>query len=164
MDALSASYLLNFLLPLWVVTATPASAQQAPDGPPPAAERSQVVDGIEIQYGVVPAARAFPAHKQNPGGERAHGGTPSLDDHHVDVALFDAATKERIVKARVWATVRELSTAGKRKRLDAEAFNGAVSYGNYFSIKGQGPFKIVIKAEIPGRENPVEAQFDYRLR
>lgn len=164
MDALSASYLVNFLLPIWLVSASPASAQETTDGPPPAAEHARVVDGIEIQYGVVPSARAVPAHKQNPGGERAHGGTPSLDAYHLDVALFDAATKQRITKAKVWGTVRELNTAGKRKRLDAEAFGNAVSYGNYFSIKGEGPFRIVIEVEVPGRKAPVQAEFDYRNR
>ncbi len=164
MDALSASYLLNFLLPIWLVTATPASAQETTEAPSAAPERARVVDGVEIQYGVVPAARAVPAHRQNPGGERAHGGTPSLDAYHLDVALFDAATKQRITQAKVWATVRELNTAGKRKRLDAEAFGNAVSYGNYFAIKGEGPFRIVVEAEVPGRKAPVQAEFDYRNR
>lgn len=161
MDIASASYLLNFLLPLWLA-ATPAKAQESATATPPAA--AMVVDGVEIQYGVAPAARAVPAHQQNPGGERAHGGVPSLDAYHVDIALFDAATRTRIANAKVWATVRELNTAGKRKRLDAEAFGGAVSYGNYFSLKGEGPFKIVVQAEIPGRKTPIEAQFDYRTR
>lgn len=165
MDALSASYMLHFLLPLWLATAAPAAtAQEEAVGPPRASERAKVADGIEIQYGVVPAARAVPAHQQNPGGKRAHGGTPSLDAYHLDVALFDAATRARIADAKVWATVRELNTAGKRKRLDAEAFGGAVSYGNYFSIKGDGPFQIVVEAEIPGRKGAVQAQFDYRQR
>lgn len=165
MDGLSASYLLNFLLPLWIVTATPpAIAQEESVGPPAAAERVKVVDGVEIQYGVVPAARAVRAHQQNPGGERAHGGTPSLDAYHVDVALFDAATRARIPNAKVWTTVRELNTAGKRKQLEAESFGGAVSYGNYFAIKGEGPFRIVVEAEIPGRKAKVQAEFDYRNR
>lgn len=165
MDALSASYLLNFILPLWLVTATPqATAQEESVGPPAASERVKVVDGVEVQFGVVPAARAVPAHKQNPGGERVHGGTPSLDAYHVDVALFDAATRTRITNAKVWATVRELNTAGKRKRLDAEAFANAVSYGNYFAIRGEGPFRIVVEAEIPGRKASVQAEFDYRPR
>lgn len=164
MDGQSASYLLNFLLPLWLVAAMPAAAQEESVGPPTASERAKVVGGVEVQYGIVPAARAVPAHQQNPGGERAHGGTPSLDAYHVDVALFDAATRTRITDAKVWVTVRELNTAGKRKRLDAEAFGGAVSYGNYFAIKGEGPFVIVVDAELPGRKTPIQAQFDYRNR
>lgn len=164
MDGLTASYLLNFVLPLWLVTASPAIAQEETVGPPAAAERVKVVDGVEVRYGVVPAARAVRAHQQNPGGERAHGGTPSLDAYHVDVTLFDAASRARIPTAKVWATVRELNTAGKRKRLEAESFGGAVSYGNYFAIKGEGPFRIVVEAEIPGRKEPIQAEFDYRNR
>lgn len=164
METLSAAYLLNFLLPLLIAGA--ATAQETPP-PEPAAqlERRKVVDGIELLYGMVPAARAVPAHRQNPGGERTHGRNPSgADDYHLDVALFDAATGARIPDAKVVATVRELNTAGKRKKLDAEAFGGAVSYGNYFTLRGEGPFRIVVEATVPGRKKPVEAEFEYRTQ
>jgi hypothetical protein len=167
MDGLLATYLLQFLLPLWLVTGpAPARAQEPAfaEAPVPA-ERRKVVDGIDVVYGIVPAARAVPAHRQNPGGERSHGGTPSGEDvYHLDVALFDAATRVRIANAKVRATVREIGAAGKRKSLDAEAFDKAVSYGNYFTLRGQGPFRIVVEAQLPGRKKAVEAEFEYRTQ
>lgn len=167
MDGLTATYLLQVLMPLWLVTAPgPVRARYTvPTEAAVPAERRKVVDGIDIVYGIVPAARAVPAHKQNPGGERAHGGTPSgRDVYHLDVALFDAASRARITDAKVRATVRELNTAGKRKTLDAEAFGGAVSYGNYFTLKGEGPFRIIVEVRLPGRKKAVEAQFEYSTR
>lgn len=167
MDGLTATYLLQFLLPLWLVSAPgPARAQDTvPAEAAVPAERRKVVDGIDIVYGIVPAERAVPAHKQTAGGERAHGGTPSgRDVYHLDVALFDAASRARISNAKVRATVRELNTAGKRKKLDAETFGSAVSYGNYFTLKGEGPFRIVVDVRLPGRKKAVEAEFEYRTR
>lgn len=167
MDGLSATYLLQFLLPLWLAAGpAPVRAQQELALPEPAAqaERHKVVDGIDVVFGIVPAARAVPAHQQNPGSERAHGGTPGRDAYHVDITLFDAASRTRIADAKVWATVRELNTAGKRKALDAEAFANAVSYGNYFSMHGDGPFRILVEARLPGRRTAVEAEFEYRTR
>lgn len=161
METFSAAYLLNFLLPLLIAGSATAQETPAPELAAPA-DRRKVVDGIDVMYGMVPAARAVPAHKQNPGGERTHNGNPSGgDDYHLDVALFDAATRARITDAKVVATVRQLGTAGKRKTLDAEAFNGAVSYGNYFTLRGTGPFRILIEATVPGRKTPVEAEFEY---
>lgn len=158
----SASYLLNYLLPIWLA-ATPAAAQEGEATAPPG--QAQVVDGVEIQYGVVPAARAAQAHRQKGAGKHPHPGAPSgADQYHVDVALFDAATRARITDAKVWATVRELNTAGKRKRLEPETFGDALSFGNYFRIRGEGPFRIVVEVALPGRKTPIEAQFDYRTR
>lgn len=162
MNSLSASQFLHFLLPLWLAAGSPAATAQETAQ---VAERHKVVAGIEFRYGIVPASRAVPAHKQNPGGERAHGGTPSGDNsQHLDVALFDAASGARIIDAKVWATVRELNTAGKRKQLDAETFGDALSYGNYFNLHGEGPFRIVVEVRLPGRKEPVEAEFEYRIR
>lgn len=166
MDGLFATYLLQVMLPLWLVAAPgPARAQEPAAEAAIPTERHKIVDGIDIVYGVVPAARAVPAHKQNPGGERAHGGPPSGNDvYHLDVALFDAASRARISNAKLRATVRELNTAGKRKPLDAEAFGNAVSYGNYFALHGEGPFRILVQAQVPGRKDAVEAEFEYRTR
>ena len=159
MDGLFATYLLQVMLPLWLVAAPgPARGQEAAK-PPVQAERQKIVDGVNIVFGIVPAARAVPAHQQNPGGERAHGGMPGRDAYHVDIALFDAAGGARIADAKVWATVRELNTAGKRKRLEAETFGNAVSYGNYFSLHGEGPFRVAVEARLPGRNKAVEAEF-----
>lgn len=163
LDTLPVVYLLNLLLPFWLATAPgPVRAQEAVS--PATAERQKRVDGVEVVFGIVPAARAVPAHQQNPGG-RAHGGTPpDRASYHIDIALFDAASRARITDARVWATVRELNTAGKRKQLDAETFGNALSYGNYFTLHGEGPFRIAVEARLPGRKQAVETEFEYRTR
>lgn len=129
------------------------------------AERHKVVDGVDIQYGVLSAAAVARAHPQNHPEGRMHGGPPAgKDSYHLEVALFDGAGGKRIADAEVWATVREVGLAGKRKKLDSEHIEDAVSFGNYFTMRGDGPFRIVVEVKLPGRAKPVEAQFDYRVR
>lgn len=127
--------------------------------------RSKMVDGVAIQYGILSAAAVARAHPPNHAEGRMHGGPPSgRDDYHLDIALFEVATGKRISDAQVSATVSELGLAGKWKKLEPEHLADAVSFGNYFTMRGDGPFRIVVEARLPGSAKPVVVQFDHRVR
>lgn len=121
------------------------------------------VQGIEVYYGLMPAqvAGKHPA----PHEERAmHGGVPSKKDaYHLVVALIDAAG-QRITEADVRASVAELGMAGTHKRLEPMHIDDALSFGAYFILSGDGPYRIAIEVRRPGIAQPIEALFEYRRR
>ncbi|NMG30002.1 hypothetical protein GO615_13880 [Aromatoleum evansii] len=123
----------------------------------------QVVDGIDVYYGILPAkvASKHPATHEE---KTMHGGVPTgKDDYHVLVALFDRKGA-RITDAQVKATVAELGMAGTRKKLEPMRIEDTVSFGNYFALYGEGPYRVTIEAQLPGTAKPVEAVFEYRRR
>lgn len=121
------------------------------------------VDGIEIYYGLLPA-RLVGKHPPDHEERAMHGGISGRKDaYHLVVAVFNR-TGERVRHADVYATVTELGMAGARKRLDPMDIDGAASYGSYFVLSGQGPYRIGIEAKVPGIAWPLEALFEYRRR
>lgn len=157
MNTLHIKHLFRMACVVSLLGAGPAAAQDA--------QRHKVVEGLDIHYGVLPAAAVARVHAQDSPEGRMHGGVPSgKHDYHLEIALFDAAGGKRITDARVWATVGEVGLAGKRKELEAEQFNDAVSFGNYFAMRGEGPFRIVVEVKLPGGAKAVEARFDHRRR
>ena len=121
------------------------------------------VEGVEIYYGLLPAqvvGKHPPTHEER----TMHGGVSARKNaHHLVVALFDQAG-ERITGAQVQATVAELGMAGTRKRLEAMKIDDTTTYGGYFVLSGDGPYRIAIEARLPGAARPVEALFEYRRR
>lgn len=121
------------------------------------------VGGIDVYYGIMPAAIAGEHPVPHP-EKSMHRGVPAgKDSYHLVVALFDADGR-RITDAKVRASVGELGMAGRRVALEAMPIADAMSYGNYVTLKGRGPYRIAVEVRLPGREQPVEALFDYPKR
>ncbi len=157
MNALRIAHLSRVALLGLLVVAAQAAAQGS--------ERHKVVAGVDVHYGVVSAQEVARKHPKSHAEGRMHGGAPSgKNDYHVEVAMFDQASGKRITDAEVWATVGDLGLAGKRRKLEPEGIDDGVSFGNYFPMRGAGPFRILVEVRLPGRAKPVEATFDHRLR
>lgn len=140
------------------VTLLAASAAGAADS-----GQHKRVGGIDVYYGVMPAAIAGEHPAPHP-EQSMHRGVPAgKDSYHLVVALFDADGR-RITDAKVSASVGEPGMAGRRVTLEAMPIADAMSYGNYVTLKGRGPYRIAVEVRLPGRERPLEALFDYRLR
>jgi hypothetical protein len=127
-----------------------------------APENYQVVDGLAIYLGVVPAQII----QEQPSGHpeaMMHGGVPAAgrDSDHVMVALFDAATGRRIEDALVKAAVGELGMGMKWKALEPMQIAGTITYGNYFLMPAQDIYRIQVRIRAPGRPQPVTATFAY---
>ena len=148
--------LIRFLGILAVAMGLAAQALAAETG------RHQRLGGIDIYYGILPAevvGRHPPEHEE----KTMHGGTPAKKvGYHLVVTLLDA-DGQRITDAEVTATVGELGMAGTRRKLETMRIEDTLSYGNYFELRGAGPYRIAIEVRRPGAR-PVEALFDYRLR
>jgi hypothetical protein len=124
----------------------------------------QVVNGIDIYIGMVPAqiAGEHPATHEE---KTMHGGAPVKEgNYHLIVALFDSNGK-RITNAEVTATIAELGMSGPRKTLQPMRIGEATSFGNYFRLRGKGIYRVSIEIRRLWKHKPetIEALFDYRL-
>ena len=131
-----------------------------PEPPPPAAAAvadpyHKVIDGIEVYLGVVRAgaAAAGVGKSARPTGK---------DDYHLNVSLFDAATKAAITDATVKVQVSD-PTSMESKTLAPIAAGGAVSYGAYFRMRGPEPYTISAQIERPATGRVSEVKFSYRV-
>lgn len=124
---------------------------------------SQTVDGIAIELGVLPA-ELIQGHLTTAGDPKAlHGGTQAYgSSHHIVVALFDAKTGARINDARIHAGVGNRSYNHEPdKVLEPMEINGAMTYGNFFPIQGNGLWRIHLEILRAGAPHAVEADFAY---
>lgn len=121
----------------------------------------QVVQGVEIYFGMLPS-EIFHGHpKEHPEGTM-HGGVPAAaNSYHLLVALFDRATGKRIGDAEITAWISEGDKPGPRNKLEPMLMAGAASYGNFFSMPSSGPYRIHVEIRRPGIPGVIEAEFEY---
>lgn len=126
------------------------------------ADQPQTVDGIAVYLGVLPTAMISGHPPEHP--ETAmHGGIPGgKHQFHVLVALFDAASGQRITGAQVKARVAELGLGGTQQTLEPMAIAGTESYGGYFKLDGDDPFRIALEIRRPGSQQATRVEFEYR--
>lgn len=124
-----------------------------------AAERSyrQVVDGVAIYFGVMPAQLVRGHPPGHPEGQM-HGGAP-VGENHIMVALFNAQSGERVTGAEIDATITGPDRFKAEKKLEPMAIAGAASFGNYFYMPGAGPYRIRLSIRLPGRHEEIRATF-----
>jgi hypothetical protein len=126
------------------------------------AGNTQIVDGVVVYYGVIPGEILLDHPMQNPDKDM-HGGVPAGGHvYHLLVAIFDASTGQRISNAEVSAQFEESHQATPRKKLDPMPVSDGMSYGNFFDLPGTGPYRIAVWVRLPGRQQAIEAVFDYQ--
>ena len=119
----------------------------------------QVVDGVAIYFGILPAELVRGHPPQHPESEM-HGGTP-VGENHIMVALFDDKTGRRISGAEVTARVAGDRDPDIRKKLEPMVIAGAHSFGNYFYMTGPGPYRIRLSIRLPGAHEELRATFTW---
>ena len=136
-------------------TLTSSASRAAEDG------QQKTMDGLSVYVGVLPAAMLL-GHPKGHHERGMHGGVPAgTSRYHVVVALFDAASGKRITDAQVKIGGASIGMAASRKKAEPMLVNNVVTYGNYVSMPGPGPYKIQIEIRRPGVSKPVEVEFDY---
>jgi hypothetical protein len=124
---------------------------------------SKTVAGLTVYVGVVPAAIIEGDSKEH--AEEAHGDVPRGEHaYHVMAAVFDAESRARIENAEIDARVTPLGLAPVTRRLEPMSIAGTVTYGNYFTMRGDGPYQIGFVVTVPGRREPVTVEFSYEHR
>jgi cytochrome c5 len=147
----------NYLINPAAVTAT---------GPAPlevtvADSTHQIVDGIEVYLGMVPAETL----RDRPRGSHEklmHGGIPGGSDYfHLNVSLFDAKTRAVVTDAQVEVRVAEPVMGSVTKKLQPMTIGQVRSYGNYFRMASRNPYTITVSVRRPGMARTAEAKFDH---
>lgn len=136
----------------------------------PAALRAQgvedantlTVDGILAYLGVLPAAivRGHPrAHPES----AMHGGVPDgRHQYHVILALFDAASGQRVETAKVALTLMGLGhTGGTRLELEPMAIADTVTWGTFVELPGKDVYEMTFEVRTEGRKDAVVFPFRY---
>lgn len=144
------------LIVIAVTVLNPVTA--ATDSP----EKFQVVDGVAIYLGLMPA-QIVQGHLKGRPETKMHGGVPAgrYRDHLV-VALFDDATGKRIEDAQVMASVMQMSSKPEWKNLEPMHIADTLTYGNYFDMSGEGTYRIQVRVRRPGQSTAIEATFTHR--
>lgn len=131
-----------------------ANAAQAVD-----TGQTKSADGLTVYLGVIPA-EIIRGHPPGHPERLAHGGPPSgRHSYHVVVAIFDAVTGARVTDAKVSAQVASLGLSGPTRELEPMTIADTVTYGNYFTLPGRGPYRILI--EIGRAQRVTKMTFDY---
>ena len=144
----------------WVTAAALSAAVALVLGwrPAQAGEPRQIVEGVAIYLGMVPAELVRGHPREHPESEM-HGGV-AVGESHLMVALFDARTGERITRAKVTATITG-ADAKIDKPLEPMTVAGAATYGNYVYLTGHGPYRIELQVLLPGQSKPLRARFEW---
>lgn len=127
----------------------------------PAAERGyrQVVDGVAIYFGIMPAQLVRGHPPEHPEGQM-HGGAP-VGENHIMVALFEEKTGKRLDGAAVIATITGPDRFKAEKKLEPMIVAGSMSYGNYFYMPGPGPYRIKLTIRLPRMHEEIHATFTW---
>jgi len=125
----------------------------------------QVVDGVAIYLGVIPAQMVQGHPRAHPEAQ-VHGGVPArADGNHVDhmvVALFDNATGQRIENAQVSGSVMEIGLGAQQKTLEPMRIADSVTYGNYFDMPSKDIYHFRVRIRRPDVPGLLEAQFTHQ--
>ena len=120
----------------------------------------QVVDGVAIYFGVLPAEMIRGHPKAHPESDM-HGGIPTEPRYHLTVAIFDDTSSERITNADVTVKVIGSDGSAVQKALEPMAITGKRSYGNYFSMPGGSPYRIEVQIHRPESSGIIRAIFEW---
>lgn len=117
----------------------------------------QVVDGIAIYFGVVPA-ELVRGHPREHAESQMHGGVP-VGENHVIIALFDNASGKRITNAEIKAKLFGAANKKLQKNLERMVIGGNTSYGNYFYMPGRGPYRFELEISRPETSKIIRVNF-----
>lgn len=121
-----------------------------------------VVDGVTIYFATLPAEmlRNYPPDSDE---GLMHGGLPEgRHVHHLQIALFDATTGDRITEASVVATVAEIGLGGVERALEPFRIGEAITYGGYFQFEKRDLYEIRLRVTLPDDGREIERTFEYR--
>jgi hypothetical protein len=121
--------------------------------------RDQVVDGVAIYFGILPAELVRGHPRAHPESEM-HGGIP-VGESHIVVSMFDDKTGKRLTDAEVRATITGPDRFRIEKKLESMPIAGSMSYGNYFAMLGPGPYRIELRIRLPGSTREIQAVFTW---
>lgn len=119
----------------------------------------KVKDGYAIYLGLIPA-EMIEGHTSH----SMHGGIPTGQyRYHLAIAIFDDKTGKRIKNAKIQVIINNRIGIGmeSNKALEDMEMNGKFMYGNYFTLKTAGPYRIDVSIDLGNDLNSIKVVFDY---
>jgi hypothetical protein len=121
---------------------------------------SRQVDGLVLYFGVLPAAMIQGHTDDSP--EEHLGDIPrGPHAYHLTVAVFEAESGARVEDAQVEAQITPLGFAPVRRELEPMQIADTVTYGNFFTLRTEGQYRIEVSILRSGAAGPVVAEFTY---
>lgn len=117
--------------------------------------------GLIFYFSVVPSELIKgPSHLSE---QPVHHGAPqAAHEHHVFVAIFDAADNARVTDAVVTAKLSGLASAGLQNRLEPMTISEAIVFGALFNLYPD-LYTITVTAQRPGAQSVVvDFTYDHR--
>lgn len=123
--------------------------------------QSATSHGLTVYFGVVPAEIARGVAKGH-GETDMHGGQPSRPTtYHLIVAVFNAVNGERIIDAKVTASMTRPGPETPPKPLQPMKIANTVTYGNFFDLPEDGIYRIRLSITRKGSMRPIEIDLTY---
>lgn len=121
--------------------------------------RYKVKDGLAVYLGLIPAEMIEGHYAKS-----MHGGAPMGQyRYHLAIAIFDDKTGERIKNSKVEIRISSRDGVGMEtsNKLEDMTMNGKHMYGNYFSLKTTGPYRVDVNIKFGGDRKPINLVFNY---
>lgn len=127
------------------------------------AGQSAVVDGLRLEYGVVPS-EVVQAHDPAHPEAQMHEGALE-NGYHVTLAVFDAQSSARIDDANVTLKLSGPGHPGNvAMPLELMTIANSPTYGRYVALPRPGRYQLTFDVARPGRRHdPATARFTYEL-
>ena len=140
-----------------------------PNGGPVIAQKGKedrnhkIIEGMDVYLGVVSAESIRAMHPTQDLEKAMHGGIPrGKGYYHVNISLLDRQTGAEIRDAMIDLSVEDPVMGEQMKKLDPISFNKTTSYGNYFRMPENYPYKITAQIVRGGQTRAAKAKFDFR--
>ena len=118
--------------------------------------------GLLFHYGLVPSEMVL-SHPQSHEERRMHPGDARKGRSHLVLAIFDAASGERIAKADVTVHITLVGGASTTTALEPMEIAGKASFGAFVPVGAPGIYKIRFEVKRPGVPGTDKAEFEHRI-
>lgn len=127
----------------------------------PAHTQSQTA-GLLFHYGLVPSEMVL-SHPQAHEERRMHPGDARKGRSHLVLAIFDAASGERIANAEVMVHITLVGGPSTTKALEPMDIAKLPSFGAFVPVGAPGIYKIRFEVKRPGIAGAENAEFEHRI-
>lgn len=117
-----------------------------------------VAGDYTVYLGVVPAKRLAEYPDLVPHDHPLQSG---MDNYHVEMAVIDRNTGQRVEDAEVWATLEALGLNARRKTMHRMEMAGAVTYCNYFRMQPGDHYTFSVDVRRPAWSKSLQLDIAY---
>jgi hypothetical protein len=126
------------------------------------AHTQRQTSGLLFHYGLVPSEMVL-SHPQSHEERRMHPGDARKGRSHLVLAIFDAASGERVAKAEVTVHIALAGGPSTTKVLEPMEIAKQASFGAFVPVGAPGIYKIRFDVKRPGMAGPESAEFEHRI-